>query len=218
MNELKERMAAFGPAAMSDAELVGMVLGSTPRSRLEATVRSLLDVVGTPRGLASRRVTELASVPGMTGTRAHQLLAAIELGARAQVAVDAGQPLMTAADVAARCQRLKSEPNEVFLAIAVNARNRVTGEWVVARGWESGINLTPRQVFTLLAKEAVSRAIFVHCHPSGDPTPSPEDVRFTRRLIDAGRTLDIKVLDHVIVASSGHASIRETARGEVEFG
>ena len=180
MNELKERMAAFGPAAMSDAELVGMVLGSTPRSRLEATVRSLLEVVGTPRGLASRRVTELAAVPGMTGTRAHQLLAAIELGARAQVPADAGQPLMTAADVAARCQRLKTEPNEVFVAIGVNARNRVTGEWVVARGWESGINLTPRQVFTLLAKEGAGRVIFVHNHPSGDPcllytSPSPRD-------------------------------------------
>ena len=52
----------------------------------------------------------------------------------------------------------------------------------------------------------------------GDPAPSPEDLRFTQRLIDAGRTIDIKVLDHIIVASGGHASIRETARGELEFG
>jgi len=104
------------------------------------------------------------------------------------------------------------------VAISVNARNRVVGEWTVARGWESGVNLTPRQVMTLLVKESTGRVVFVHNHPSGDPTPSPEDVRFTQRLLEAARTLDIRVLDHVIVASGGFASIREQARGEVEFG
>lgn len=120
---------------------------------------------------------------------------------------------MTSDDVAQRMARLKSEVVEVFVAIGVNARNRVVGEWVIARGWESGVNLTPRQVMTLLVKECVGRVIFVHNHPSGDPTPSPEDVRFTQRLIDAAKTLDIRVLDHVVVAATGHASIRETVVG-----
>jgi len=71
---------------------------------------------------------------------------------------------------------------------------------------------------TLLVKEGAGRAIMVHNHPSGDPAPSPEDVRFTQRLVEAARTLDIRVLDLVIVASGGFASIREHARGEVEFG
>ncbi len=218
MNEVKERLLAFGAGCMSDTELLALVIGGSSGAPAESTARTLLEQIGTPRGLASRRATELARVPGMNPTRAHRLLAAIELGARAQVAVDAGQPLMTAADVAARCHRLKSETVEQFVAISVNARNRVLGEWVVARGWESGVNLTPRQVFTLLSKESVSRVILVHNHPSGDPTPSPEDVRFTQRLLEAARTLDIKVLDHVIVASGGFASIREQARGDVEFG
>lgn len=218
MNDLKERMLAFGAGCMSDAELLALVIGGSAGASAESTARSLLEQIGTPRGLASRRVAELARVPGMNPSRAHRLLAAIELGARAQVAVDAGQPLMTAGDVAARCHRMKSETVEQFVAISVNARNRVLGDWVVARGWESGVNLTPRQVFTLLAKESASRVIFVHNHPSGDPGPSPEDVRFTARLLDAARTLDIRVLDHVIVAAAGHSSIREHAHRELQFG
>lgn len=73
--------------------------------------------------------------------------------------------------------------------------------------------MAPRQVMTLLVKECVGRVIFVHNHPSGDPTPSPEDVRFTQQLIDAAKTLDIRVLDHVVVAATGFASIRETLGG-----
>lgn len=215
MDELRERLAAFGTSVLSDAEIVALVLG--PGTDPDQG-RKVLEAVGTPRGLLSRRLTELSGIPGIGPRGAQRLLAAIELGLRAQTMVDLGRPLMTAADVAARWSRIGSETNEVFVAIAVNARNRVTGEWIVARGWESGVNLTPRQVFVLLAKEGAGRVIFLHNHPSGDPAPSPEDVRFTRRLIEAARTLDIRVLDHVIVATQGHASIRETARGEVEFG
>ncbi len=214
---LRERMIAFGPGAMSDAELVSLILsGSGPAP--DQVAQAVMDAVGSVQGLLTRRHAELACLPGMTSARADRLLAAVELGRRASIQSDPGKALTTAADVAERMARLKTEPVESFVAISVNARNRVIGEWVVARGWESGVNLTPRQVFVLLVKESTSRVILVHNHPSGDPTPSAEDVRFTRKLIDAGRLLDIKVLDHVIVASGGHASIRETSRGEIEFG
>jgi DNA repair protein RadC len=159
----------------------------------------------------------LSGIPGIGPQRAQRLMAAIELGRRAAVAMEPGRPLMSAGDVADRLARLKSEPVEQFVAISVNARNRVLGEWTVATGWESGVNLTPRQVFVLLMKEGASRVLLAHNHPSGDPTPSPEDVRFTQRLVEAARTLDIRVLDHVIVASGGFASIREQVR-EMEFG
>ncbi len=210
---LAERVTAFGTSSLSDAELVSLVLG-TPGT----VSRDLLDSIGTVSSLPTRRIGELSLVSGVSRTRALRLLAATELGRRAIHRPDAGAPLTTPGDVRARCAHLASEPVEVFVAIAVNSRNRVVGEWVIARGWESGVNLTPRQVFTLLVKEGAHRVVFLHNHPSGDPTPSPEDVRFTQRLIEAARTLDIKVLDHVIVASGGFASMREQAREDVAFG
>lgn len=211
---IRERMAAFGASALSDAEVLALLLSITPDPELG---RRVLDVVGTPHGLLTRRLRELSGIPGMGPRRAQRLMAAIELGRRAAQAFDPGKALMSAADVADRLGRLRLEPVEVFVAIAVNSRNRVSGEWEVARGWESGVNLQPRQVFTLLVKESASRVLFVHNHPSGDPTPSPEDVRFTRRLLEAAKTLDVRVLDHVIVAATGHASLREQARSELDF-
>jgi DNA repair protein RadC len=215
MVEIRERMATFGASVLTDAEVVSLIIGPSADSELG---RRVLDVVGTPHGLLTKRLHELSVIKGIGTCRAQRLMAALELGRRASQMVDKGKPLSTAADVADRLARLKSEPIESFVAISVNSRNRVQGEWVVATGWESGVNLTPRQVFVLLTKEGASRVLLAHNHPSGDPTPSPEDVRFTQRLIEAARTLDIRVLDHVIVASGGYSSIRETARGELEFG
>ena len=214
---LHERLAAFGPAAVSDAELVALVLSGT-RNTNPDLADQVMATIGSAHSLPSRRAGELASIPGMTPARAHRLLAAVELGRRASLPPKDREVLQTSADVARHCSRLSTEPDEVFLAISLNSRNRVTGEWVVARGWESGVNLTPRQVFTLLVKESVSRVIFVHCHPSGDPTPSSEDIRFTSQILEAARTLNIRVLDHVIVAADGHASLRETAVDRLEFG
>lgn len=214
---LHERLATFGPAAVTDAELVALVLSGT-RNPNPDLADQVMAAIGSAHSLSSRRAGELATIPGMTPARAHRLLAAVELGRRASFPPKDCEVLQTSADVAQHCSRLSTETNEVFLAISLNSRNRVIGEWVVARGWESGVNLTPRMVFTLLVKESVSRVIFVHCHPSGDPTPSSEDIRFTSQILEAARTLNIRVLDHVIVASEGAVSLREHAGDRLAFG
>jgi len=213
MNAIRERMVQFGASSLSDLEVLAMMIGVDTD-----VAQGVLDAVGSLHGLHGRRVAELSSLPNMTDARADRLLAAVELGKRSIRRPDMGEPLGTGSAVAERYQRLATETTEQFMAVAVNARLRATGEWVVARGWESGVNLTVKQVMTLLVKENVSRVIFIHCHPSGDPTPSNDDIRFTGKLIEAARTLEIKVLDHIVIASGGHASLRESCRGELEFG
>lgn len=215
----RERLARLGATGLSDRELIEILV--SPGSRDvpgEFLARTILASCGPVRRLSSRRVGELAALPGVGPAKACRLVAAFELGRRAVPTGDDDTPLGTAAAVRARFERLANETDEAFVAVAVNSRNRVTGEWVVARGWESGVNISTRQVFTLLVKEGVSRVVLVHNHPSGDPTPSPEDVRFTGRLLDAARLLDIRVLDHVVVARGGYASLRETRADDLEFG
>lgn len=215
----RERLMTMGPQALSDGELIAVLVAPGSR-RLpgELAARKVLAECGPVRRLASRRAGELAGMPGIGAVRACRIVAALELGRRAVERRDPEAVLSGAVDVHLRWARLTAEPEETFVAIAVNSRNRVVGEWVVARGWESGVNLTPRQVFTLLVKEGATRVLFVHNHPSGDPAPSAEDVRFTRRLMEAARCLDIRVLDHVIIASGGHVSMRLEKIPDLEFG
>ena len=205
----RERMRDGGAAALTDHELVAILVSPGSRRRpSEALARDVLADCGSVRRLASRRPGELANLPGMGLAKACRLVAALELGRRATEARDDGEPLKEASDVARRWARLAGEPDEAFVAIGVNARNRVVGEWVVARGWESGVNLTPRQVFTLLVKEGVTRVLFVHNHPSGDPQPSRQDIALTKELIAAAKPLGISVHDHIVVGAREQASLR----------
>jgi DNA repair protein RadC len=215
----RERLVGGQIAAMSDADLLTLLVSPGSRGLPgDRVARRLLEDCGSLRRLVDRRPRELAAVPGVGLAKACRVLAAIELGRRTLGPPVEGLPMMRAVDVAARFVRLASDPVESFVAVAVNSRNRVTGEWIVARGWESGVNLTPRQVFTLLVKESAHRVVFVHNHPSGDPTPSSEDIRFTSRLLEASKCLDIRILDHVVVSSGGFASLRERPGTDLEFG
>lgn len=214
----RERLLSLGPDRLSDVDLLTVLLSpgtrDLPGDRL---ARRVLMEFGTLHGLQERRAGELASIRGLGVAKACRVVAAAELGRRALRQRGRLEVLQTAADVGRRCEYLSHEKDELFLAIAVNGRNRVVGEWEVARGWESGVNLTPRQVFTLLVKEGATRVVFVHNHPSGDPDPSQEDIQFTARLLEAARSLGIRVLDHVIVATDGFSSLRETVGDRLEF-
>ena len=196
---------------MNDLDLVYAMTGVAP-----------VYGVGELKRLLLKRPSEIDACFGkgkIAKTGARRLSAAIEFAKRlTNVAGDESVPMSCAQELVAKYSRLIHEPAEVFLAVAVNGRNKIVGEWEVARGWESGVNLTARQVFTLLVKENVGRVIFLHNHPSGDPAPSVEDIRFTRRLIEAAQFLDIRVLDHIILAANGYKAMRTECAMELTFG
>ena len=102
--------------------------------------------------------------------------------------------------------RLTDSPDEAVLAVVLDARRRPVAERVVARGTAAGCTLGLRELFALVVREAGASVVLVHNHPSGDPTPSPEDVTFTRGVVEAGRLLEVPLIDHVVVGREGYFS------------
>lgn len=109
---------------------------------------------------------------------------------------------------------LSRKKQERFLVVALDARNRTIAKHLVAVGSLAACVVHPREVFAPLIRDRAAAAILVHCHPSGDPTPSPEDIELTERLTKAGQMLGIIVLDHIVIGKEGYYSFRDAGRVE----
>ena len=205
----RERLQRLGAEALSDEELVAILLGTgTSGANVRHLACELLDRYGGLGGLANASAHGLASVRGVGPSKSARLAAAIEMGRRVVARpLIRGQRFLSSRDVdAALRPRLAKESVEHFLAIPLDARNRPMGELRLARGGLSACPVMPADVFGPLLRQAASGVIFVHNHPSGSPDPSSEDAELTRRLVQAGDILGIRVLDHIIIAQEGFFS------------
>ena len=212
MHGPRERLARLGAAALSDSELLAVLLG-TGRAGEGASLLAarILQQTGGLWALARMSPGELAHLGGLGPAKAARVAAAFEAGSRGLVSPLASAiPLSNSEAVFLRYgRRLMSSPVEHFLVICVDAKNRARAEREIARGGRTRCQVDPAEVFRLLVAESASGAIFVHNHPSGDPEPSPQDLELTERLVAAGSLLDIRVLDHVIVGSRKYTSLRD---------
>lgn len=205
----RERLALHGRAALSDAELLAVLLGTGANGAPVTVVASrLLDFAGGLHGLARMSVAELCSQLSIGTTKACRILAAIELGTRLHTRpLDQRRPISSSRDVAAALQaRFVDEPREHFIAIALDAKNQPVAELPVAIGGMLACAVLPSDVFRPVLRAAAVSVLFVHNHPSGDPTPSEADVSITERLWRAGELLGVNVLDHVILGRDSYFS------------
>jgi len=208
----RERLASRGPAELTDAELLAILLGGGVRGAGALDVAAgLLGRCGGLSGLAQATARELRVQPGVGPARATIVQAALELGRRAVAARPSrGQRLAGASDVWTYFRaRLAPLRVEEFWAVSLDVRHRVQTEACLARGSLTGVEVHPRDVFRPLIRNAAAAVIFCHNHPSGDPTPSRQDVELTTRLREVGELCGIPVLDHVVVAWDGYASLAE---------
>ncbi|MFW6087542.1 MAG: JAB domain-containing protein, partial [Myxococcota bacterium] len=154
----------------------------------------------------------LAELRGVGVGKACRVVAALELGRRvASTPFEPGTKLASSREVdAAVRSRLAPASVEQFLAIPLDAKNRVLGELRLAVGGLTVCPVAPADVFRALLREAAAAVVFVHNHPSGEPSPSPEDVALTERLRRAGELLGVRVVDHVIVGREGYFSFLDS--------
>jgi DNA repair protein RadC len=208
----RERLAARGASALSDAELVAILLGTGRRGEnVVELAGKLLARVGGVRELAQATERELRSQAGVGPARAAVVHAAMELGRRAAGARPApGRRLGAATDVWTHYRaRLALSAVEEFWVLALDVRHRLLFEHCAARGSLTGVEVHPRDIFRPLIRASTAAVIFCHNHPSGDPTPSRQDIELTARLREVGELCGISVLDHVVVAADGFTSLAE---------
>ncbi|MFH2009941.1 MAG: DNA repair protein RadC [bacterium] len=210
----RERLDRHGAAALQDAELIAIVLGHGTRGRDALEVaRSLLSTVGSLADLAEADPAELGVVMGVGPATAARLTAAIELGRRALAHEPGTPPLIRCAKDVHRLLRpsVAGLTKEVFWAIGLNARHVVRRELRIAEGSLANVDVHPREVFRPLIRMGAAATILAHNHPSGDPTPSGEDIALTMRLREVGELTGIPVLDHVVITVGDYASLAELA-------
>jgi DNA repair protein RadC len=179
-------------------------------SRSKCAPEQLLDAVGGYAGLGRASLADLEPIVGKGA--ASTLFAAIDLGrAVTGSAPERGKCLGNAADVWTSYRaRLANLDHEEFWVCLLDIRHRVVAEYLGGKGSLSGVEVNPRDIFRDALKHGrVARVIFVHNHPSGDASPSREDIQLTNRLRQVGELVDIQVLDHVIVASGGFTSLAD---------
>jgi DNA repair protein RadC len=208
----RERMDALGPEALSDAELLALLLRTGARGvDVVAVAARLLAVHGGLPGLARVGTRDLARSAGVGPAKSATLCAAVELGRRlAGRRLDPGAALRSPADVFHHFHpRLRHATQERFFVVLLDGRHRVMRHELVSQGTLTASLVHPREVFRPALREAAAALVLVHNHPSGDPTPSREDREVTERLVRAGEILGVPVVDHVVVAERGYSSLRE---------
>ena len=214
----RELMASRGAETLTDAELVALVLRSGsggPGASAVEIGRAVMERFPTCAELDRATLRELSGARGLGPAKAASLKAALELGRRLMAGDGRPRPRFASSrEVAAHFSpRLFNLAREVFLAVLLNARNELIRELTVSVGCLTGSLVHPREVFSPAVRDSAAAVILVHNHPSGDPTPSPEDVQLTERLVEAGRILGIRVVDHVVVARGGYASLMDRPGG-----
>lgn len=206
----RERAILEGIDALGDAELLALLLGTgTARRAVEPFAADLLDMCGGLEGLATMGICALAEHPGMGPAKATRIGAGLELGRRALLRTVAWprKPLHSSAEVAKWALPLAGLDHEQLWVLALDGRNGLRAAKRVAQGGLHGCALSARDLLRVVVREAASAFVMVHNHPSGDPSPSEEDIELTRTVARAADTLGTPLVDHVIVAAGGHVSL-----------
>jgi DNA repair protein RadC len=209
----RERLLASGGRTCTDAELLALILGAGRATDAGMCLAGrVLEAAGGLARLERLGRLDGASLPGFWPRRAAVLRAALELGRRAQaLPLGVGSPVRDAESVWAHFRgRLPQLDREAFYVLLLDGKNRVQAEVRVSEGSLTAALVHPREVFAPAIRDGAAALILVHNHPSGDPTPSAEDVALTERLRQVGDLVGVRILDHVVVGRGRWVSMAES--------
>jgi DNA repair protein RadC len=208
----RERLLKYGAHNLSEAHLLAIILrtGGGGKSAIDLALE-ILNSFGDLKKIENAAPGEFAPFKGMGNAKIAQIKAAFELGKRLLEEPHGKGPVFSSGyDVYLYYhQRFKNIKKEVFRCSMLDAKNRIFKDYRISEGTLTNSLIHPREAFRDAIKESAASVIFVHNHPSGDPSPSREDILITERLVNAGELVGIKVLDHVIIGDEKYTSMME---------
>jgi len=214
----RERLARYGEESLSNEELLAIILRTgTPRENAVTFAQRLITQFGGLRGLAQASISELQEVNGVGLAKAAQIKAALSLGRRLIKAKGMESNMVTSPDAAAEqfIVRMATEMQEQVMVMLLDTKHRIQRVVHAYQGDVKSANVRACEVFREAVRDNSTAIILAHNHPSGDPTPSPQDIELTRQIVAAGKLMDITVLDHLIIGRERYISLKE--RGLVQF-
>jgi DNA repair protein RadC len=212
----RERLQSYGPGSLSTSELLAIILRTGTKSESVINLGSrLLAQFGGLAGIARASFSDLCNIHGLGVAKAAQLKAALELGKRLMVASPEERPQVKSPTDVANLLMMEMGflDQEHLRVVLLDTKNRVLGMPTIYIGSINTSVLRVGELFREAIKANSAAVIVVHNHPSGDPTPSPEDVRITQQLVEAGKLLDVEVVDHLIIGQQRYVSLKERGLG-----
>jgi len=207
----REKLLEKGAETLSDAELLAIILrtgeASTGQSALDHG-RALMVRFETFRNLEEASLQELCALKGVGPAKAAQIKAALEIAKRyAEEPLQQGAPFRSSQEVFQHYrEHLGNQKKELFYVLLLDGKNRKIKDVRISEGSLTSSLVHPREVFNPVIRESAAAVILIHNHPSGDPTPSQEDLEITRRLREVGEVMGVRVLDHVVVGKGRYVS------------
>jgi DNA repair protein RadC len=203
----REKLSAKGPQALSDSELLAILIGRGVKGKdvfqvAHAVLRKL------DKDKEKIDVKALVSIEGVGFAKACQIVASFEFARRKLLKESI--VIQKAEDVLPLISYIAEKKQEYFLCVSLNGANEVIGNRVVTVGLLNANQVHPREVFVDAISDRAASIILAHNHPSGILKPSPDDIATTEQLMDAGKILGISVLDHIIITKKGHLSLKES--------
>jgi DNA repair protein RadC len=208
----RERLQKFGPEALSAQELLALIIGrGIPKKSVMSIAQELVAKFGNVKAISLATIEELSQVRGIGLAKAAQIKACFELGRREELEpelkdFDVKDP---EAVVKAIRSSIKDKAKEHFKLILLNPRNKIIGISTISMGTLNASLVHPREVFKDAITHSAASVVLAHNHPSGDPDPSEDDIKITKKLVDSGKLLGIEVLDHIVICKNNFCSFKE---------
>lgn len=210
----REKLLNRGADSLSDAELLALILRTGDAGSGTTAVdmaRGLLSRYGSLRELAQAGTTELCRQPGIGPAKAAELQVVFQLARRfSDRSLQPDERYLSSSDAFRHFhERLRDQRKEIFLALLLDSKNRLLREVRISEGSLNASIVHPREVFAPVVRDSAAAVLFVHNHPSGDPTPSREDIEITSRLKEVGDLMGVRVLDHIIIGNGSYVSLAD---------